>query len=173
MTHAPAVSAVSMDLTNLSPARGSRKTRVRRGRGIGSGLGKTAGRGGKGQTARAGKGRPRGFEGGQMPLYRRLPKWGFKNPSRKCFDVVNITALEANFSAGDSIDLTKLQEKGIVRSGEVLLKVLGEGTLSKKLTVKAHKFSKSAIQKINQAGGQVEEIKLPGESGEESKLVRS
>ena len=168
MTQAP---AVSMDLSNLTPARGSRKTKVRRGRGIGSGLGKTAGRGGKGQTARAGKGRPRGFEGGQMPLYRRLPKWGFKNHSRKCFEVVNVAALDAHFGNGDSVDFTKLQEKGLIRTGEVLVKVLGEGTLTKKLTVKAHKFSKSAIQKINQAGGQVEEVKLPGETGEESKSV--
>lgn len=161
---------MSVSLGNLEAAEGSRKTRVRRGRGIGSGLGKTAGRGGKGQTARAGKGRPRGFEGGQTPLYRRLPKFGFKSPFKRIFDVVNIFALESNFSSGDMVDPDKLVEKGLLRTKSGLVKILGEGALTKKLTVKAHKFSKSAIQKINQAGGQVEEIKIPGDSSEEMKL---
>jgi len=150
-------------LGNLSRPEGSRKERIRRGRGIGSGLGKTAGRGGKGQTARSGKGRPRGFEGGQMPLYRRLPKWGFKNPFKKHFEVVNLFALDANFADGDKVDAAALVEKGLIRSTKSLLKVLGEGSLTKKLSVKAHKFSTSAAQKINQAGGQIEEVKLPGE----------
>jgi large subunit ribosomal protein L15 len=161
---------MTVSLSNLEAAPGSRKERVRRGRGIGSGLGKTAGRGGKGQTARAGKGRPRGFEGGQTPLARRLPKFGFKSPFKKDFDVVNLFALEALFEDGDTVDLEKLVEKGLVRIAGTMVKILGEGALTKKLTVKAHKFSKSAIQKINQAGGQVEEIKLPGEQGEERKL---
>ncbi len=159
-----AAQEVEISLSNLSAPAGSRKERVRRGRGLGSGLGKTAGRGGKGQTARTGKGRPKGFEGGQMPLFRRLPKWGFKSPFRKHFEVVNVFALEALFSAGDIVDGTKLVEKGLVRSADSLLKILGEGNLTKKLVVKAHKFSKSATQKINQAGGQVEEIKIPGEA---------
>lgn len=162
-----------INLGNLRPSEGSRKERVRRGRGIGSGLGKTAGRGGKGQTARTGKGRPKGFEGGQMPLYRRLPKWGFKAPFRRHFDVVNVFALDSHFADGDTVDGITLYEKGLIRSPKSLIKILGEGTLSKKLSVKAHKFSKSAAQKINQAGGQIEEIKLPGlpaeKTGEEKK----
>lgn len=161
---------MSVTLANLEAPEGSRKERVRRGRGIGSGLGKTAGRGGKGQTARTGKGRPRGFEGGQMPLYRRLPKWGFNSPFRTAYDVVNLFDLETHFSNGDVVDPQKLSEKGLLRKGATLVKILGEGNLTKKLTVKAHRFSKSANQKINQAGGQIEEIKLPGERVEESKL---
>jgi large subunit ribosomal protein L15 len=161
---------MTVTLGNLESPDGSRKERVRRGRGIGSGLGKTAGRGGKGQTARSGKGRPRGFEGGQTPLARRLPKWGFNSPFRKEFDVVNVFALDAAFSDGEVVDAAKLVEKGLIRIEGVLIKILGEGALTKKLTVKAHKFSKSAIQKINQAGGQVEEIKIPGEKSEEIKL---
>lgn len=156
-------------LGNLTPAEGSRKKRTRVGRGYGSGLGKTAGRGGKGQTARAGKGRPKGFEGGQMPLYRRLPKFGFKSPFKSHFEVVNLFALETHFNAGDSVDNTKLFEKGLTRSVDALVKILGEGTLSKKLTVKAHTFSKSAIQKINQAGGQTEETKRPNQEPSDKK----
>jgi large subunit ribosomal protein L15 len=159
-----------INLANLEAPEGSRKVRTRRGRGLGSGLGKTAGRGGKGQTARAGKGRPRGFEGGQMPLYRRLPKWGFKNPFKRNFDVVNIFALETHFKAGETVDLAKLVEKNLIKSDKVLVKILGDGTLTKGITVKAHRFSKSAIQKINQAGGQIEELKIPGEQQEEIKL---
>lgn len=150
---------LEISLSNLKAPEGSRKLRVRRGRGIGSGLGKQAGRGGKGQTARAGKGRPRGFEGGQMPLYRRLPKFGFKNLFKKSFAVVNVSLLDANFASGDTVEPLKLVEKGLV-GNKSLVKVLGEGNLSKTLTVKAHKFSKSAIQKINHAGGRIEEIKL-------------
>lgn len=155
---------MSVSLSNLEAPEGSRKERVRRGRGLGSGLGKTAGRGGKGQTARSGKGRPKGFEGGQTPLYRRLPKYGFKNPFKRYFDVVNVFALDSHFNNGDVVDQAKLVEKGLLKSDSGLLKILGEGNLTKNLTVKAHKFSKSAIQKINQAGGQVEEIKIPGEN---------
>lgn len=147
-----------VDLSSLEAPEGSRKKRVRVGRGIGSGLGKTAGRGGKGQTARSGKGRPPGFEGGQIPLYRRIPKFGFKNPTRRCYSVVNLTDLDARFKDGDSVTPEQLVESGLVRTPG-LIKILGDGKISKKLTVKAHKFSKSAIQKINQAGGSVEEIK--------------
>ncbi len=154
--------AQQFHLGNLTKPEGSRKKPTRRGRGYGSGLGKTAGRGGKGQTARAGKGRPRGFEGGQSPLYRRLPKWGFKNPFRKEFDVINVAELDANFEAGETVEPQKLVEKGILRPSHTLVKILGDGNLSKKLIVKAHKFSKSAVQKINQSGGQVEELKIPG-----------
>lgn len=157
-----------INLGNLVAPAGSRKTRVRRGRGIGSGLGKTAGRGGKGQTARSGKGRPKGFEGGQTPLQRRLPKFGFTRAFRKVFAVVNVAALEVHFSVGDTVDFEKLVETGLVRSSDTLVKVLGEGSLTKKLIVKAHRFSKSAVQKINQAGGQTEELKIVGENNEES-----
>jgi large subunit ribosomal protein L15 len=157
-------------LGNLKAPEGSRKVRVRVGRGTGSGLGKTAGRGGKGQTARAGKGRPRGFEGGQMPLYRRLPKFGFNNPFRREFDVISLVALETHFQTGDVVDLAKLVEKNLIKSDSVLVKILGDGSLTKNLTIKAHRFSKSAVQKINQAGGHVEEIKIPGEKHEETKL---
>lgn len=161
---------MTVGLGNLEAPEGSRKTRTRVGRGIGSGLGKTSGRGGKGQTARSGKGRPRGFEGGQTPLARRLPKFGFNSPFKKDFDVVNVFALDSSFKDGDTVDPSKLLEKGLIRTSNVLVKVLGEGTITKKLTVKAHRFSKSAIQKINQAGGQIEEIKLPGASGEDVKV---
>jgi large subunit ribosomal protein L15 len=161
---------LALGLDNLQASPGSRKERIRRGRGTGSGLGKTAGRGGKGQTARAGKGRPRGFEGGQMPLYRRLPKFGFTSPFKKYFSLVNLFALENQFNAGDVVDGAALVKAGLIKSATDLVKILGEGTLTKKLIVKAHKFSKSATQKINQAGGQVEEIKLPGESVEESNV---
>lgn len=147
-------------LGNLVSPEGSRKERVRRGRGTGSGLGKTAGRGGKGQTARTGKGRPRGFEGGQSPLVRRLPKFGFNSPNKVYFDVVNINVLDSHFQNGDTVSPSNLVDKGLIKSENVLVKVLGEGNLSKKLTVRAHRFSKSAIQKINQAGGQIEEIKV-------------
>ncbi|MBI1861318.1 MAG: 50S ribosomal protein L15 [Deltaproteobacteria bacterium] len=158
----------SFNLGNLVAPKGSRKTRVRVGRGTGSGFGKTAGRGGKGQTARSGKGRPKGFEGGQTPLQRRIPKFGFNRAFRRVFAVVNIAALETHFSSGDTVDFEKLVEKGLVRVSDHFFKILGEGTLSKKLTVKAHRFSKSAVQKINQAGGHTEELKIAGEHNEES-----
>lgn len=161
---------LALGLDNLQAAEGSRKKRIRVGRGTGSGLGKTSGRGGKGQTARTGKGRPRGFEGGQMPLHRRLPKFGFTSPFRRHFSVVNISALENHFNSGDTVDAEALVKAGLLKSTASLLKVLGDGSLTKKLVVKAHKFSKSATQKINQAGGQVEEIKIPGESVEESNV---
>jgi large subunit ribosomal protein L15 len=123
-------------------------------------LGKTAGRGGKGQTARTGKGRPRGFEGGQTPLYRRIPKYGFKRAFRVYFNVVNISALNESFNNGETVDLAALVSKGLARPNAEFIKVLGEGTLSKNLTIRSHRFSKSAIQKINQGGGKIEEIKL-------------
>src|SRR5438874_403984 len=161
---------MTVNLSNLESPEGSRKERKRVGRGLGSGWGKTAGRGGKGQTARSGKGRPRGFEGGQTPLQRRLPKYGFNNPFKRYFDVVNVFALDSHFKNGDTVDPAALVEKGLLKSDQTLVKVLGEGSLTKNLTVKAHKFSKSAIQKINQAGGSVEEIKIPGDRAEETKL---
>lgn len=147
-----------LSLDKLQAVPGARKERVRVGRGIGSGLGKTSGRGGKGQTARSGKGRPRGFEGGQTPLQRRLPKYGFKNPFRKVYLVVNLSQLETAFNAGETVDAQSLQAKGLVKATDGLLKILGDGNLTKKLVVKAHKFSRSAAQKINQAGGEAVEL---------------
>jgi large subunit ribosomal protein L15 len=147
-----------LSLDKLQAIPGARKERVRVGRGIGSGLGKTSGRGGKGQTARSGKGRPRGFEGGQTPLQRRLPKYGFKNPFRKVYTVVNLSSLEKSFNAGDTVDATTLVAKGLLKNTNSLIKVLGDGSLTKKLVVKAHRFSRSAAQKINQAGGEAVEL---------------
>lgn len=152
---------MDLHLGNLVAKEGARKTRHRVARGLGSGWGKTAGRGGKGQTARAGKGRPRNFEGGQTPLARRLPKWGFKSPNRVVFEVVNVGMLDSHYEAGSTVDHQNLFEKGLIRKHDSALKILGEGNLTKKLVVKADKFSKSAVQKINSAGGQVEEMKTP------------
>jgi large subunit ribosomal protein L15 len=157
-------------LGNLQAPKGSRKERIRRARGIGSGLGKTAGRGGKGQTARTGKGRPKGFEGGQMPLYRRLPKFGFKSPFKIQYELVNLADIEKRFSAGSTVDPSALIESGLVKKKTGFIKVLGDGNLTKKLVVKAHRFSKTAIQKINQAGGTAEELNLPGEKSREVKV---
>ena len=144
-------------LSNLKPPRGSRHRKVRVGRGMGSKLGKTAGAGNKGQQSRRGYSRRPGFEGGQMPLHRRLPKRGFSAPFSKSFAVVNVESLNA-FAAGDTVTPESLASRGIVRGkGEV--KVLGDGELKIALTVRAHAFSKSAQEKIAQAGGTVEVLK--------------
>ena len=144
-------------LSNLKPPRGSRHRKVRVGRGMGSKLGKTAGAGNKGQQSRRGYSRRPGFEGGQMPLHRRLPKRGFSAPFSKSFAVVNVESLNA-FAAGDTVTPESLASRGIVRGkGEV--KVLGDGELKVALTVRAHAFSKSAQEKIAQAGGTVEVLK--------------
>lgn len=105
-----------------------------------------------------------------MPLYRRLPKFGFNSPFRRHYSVVNLSALENHFNAGDTVTAESLVKAGLVKSDAALIKILGDGSLTKKLIVKAHKFSKSATQKINQAGGQIEELKLPGETAEESSV---
>ncbi|MDQ0340205.1 large subunit ribosomal protein L15 [Caldalkalibacillus uzonensis] len=146
-----------MKLHELKPAPGSRKERKRVGRGIGSGTGKTAGRGTKGQNARSGGGVRPGFEGGQMPLYRRLPKRGFKNPTRKEYAVVNLGTLN-RFEEGTTVTPELLKETGVVKNLKDGLKILGEGDLKVKLTVKANKFSQSAIEKIEAAGGKTEVI---------------
>jgi large subunit ribosomal protein L15 len=145
-----------MDLGTLKPAPGSTKPRKRLGRGPGSGLGKTAGRGHKGAGARAGRGSPRGFEGGQMPLQRRLPKRGFRNLFRREFAVVNLRDL-AQFPAGTTVDVAALQERGLVRRRRSV-KVLGEGELSHALTVRAHAFSEQAKARIESTGGSVEVV---------------
>ncbi len=144
-------------LSNLKPPRGSRHRKVRVGRGMGSKLGKTSGAGNKGQQSRRGYSRRPGFEGGQMPLHRRLPKRGFSAPFSKSFAVVNVESLNA-FAAGDIVTPELLAQNGILR-GKSDVKVLGDGELKVALTVKAHAFSKSASEKIAQAGGKIELLK--------------
>jgi len=144
--------------SNLKPPRGSRHRKVRVGRGMGSKLGKTAGAGNKGQQSRRGYSRRPGFEGGQMPLHRRLPKRGFSAPFSKSFAVVNVESLNA-FAAGDTVTPESLAERGIVRAQRDGVKILGDGDLKVKLTVRAHAFSKSAQEKIAQAGGTAEVLK--------------
>jgi large subunit ribosomal protein L15 len=146
-----------MDLSNLKPAIGSTKNRKRIGRGAGSGTGKTAGKGHKGQNARSGGGVKAGFEGGQMPLQRRLPKRGFTPLTKKVYALVNLRQLE-EFEAGAVVDLQALGKAGMVRKINDGIKILGDGELTKALTVKAHKFSKSAVEKIEAAGGKAEVI---------------
>ena len=144
-----------MELSNLSPAKGSKHNdNFRRGRGHGSGNGKTAGKGHKGQKARSG--RPRvGFEGGQMPLYRRIPKRGFKNYNAKEIVAINVSALEV-FDNGMTVDVNTLIEKGIVKNPRDGVKILGNGDFTKKLTVKVNAFSASAKEKIEALGGTAE-----------------
>ena len=146
-----------MKLHELSPAPGSTKEVKRIGRGHGSGNGKTAGKGHKGQNARSGGGVRPGFEGGQLPLYRKLPKRGFYNRFATVYSIVNVEALNA-FEDGAVVDLEALTEKGIIRKEYDGLKVLGRGEITKKLTVKAKIFSASAKEKIEAAGGKVEVI---------------
>jgi large subunit ribosomal protein L15 len=146
-----------MELHNLKPIPGSRQDGFRKGRGIGSGNGKTAGKGHKGQNARSGGGVRPGFEGGQNPIYRRLPKRGFRNFKSTVYDVVNIEALE-RFEDGTEVNPTLLVEAGLVRADYEVVKVLGNGKLTKKLTVYAHKFSKTAESAIVAAGGRVEVV---------------
>lgn len=144
-----------MDLSNLKPAIGSTKNRKRIGRGAGSGTGKTAGKGHKGQKARSGGSIKPGFEGGQMPLQRRLPKRGFRSLTKKVYALVNLRDLEV-FEAGSVIDLAALGKSGLVTQVLDGVKILGDGDLTKALTVQAHKFSKSAQAKIEAAGGKAE-----------------
>ncbi|HAK05177.1 MAG TPA: 50S ribosomal protein L15 [Firmicutes bacterium] len=146
-----------MDLHQLKAVDGARKDGFRKGRGIGSGNGKTAGKGHKGQNARSGGGVRPGFEGGQNPIYRRLPKRGFHNYASTIYDVVNIEALE-RFEDGTEVNPTVLVEVGLVRNDYKLIKVLGNGKLTKKLTVFANKFSKTAESAIVAAGGRIEVI---------------
>jgi large subunit ribosomal protein L15 len=146
-----------MKLHELSPAVGSTKEAKRIGRGHGSGNGKTAGKGHKGQKARAGRGIRAGFEGGQMPLQRRVPKRGFNNIFATKFAIVNVSDLEV-FEAGAVVDTAALQEKGLVKKAYDGVKVLGNGNLSKAVTVKASAFSESAKSKIEAAGGKAEVI---------------
>ena len=146
-----------MKLHELKPAAGSRKERNRVGRGTGSGNGKTAGKGHKGQNARSGGGVRLGFEGGQTPLFRRLPKRGFTNVNRKDYAVVNIDTLN-RFEEGAEVTPELLIESGVVKSEKVGIKILANGNVEKKLTVKAHKFSAAAKEAIEAAGGKIEVI---------------
>ena len=147
-----------MELDSLRPAKGAKRARQRVGRGPGSGLGKTAGRGHKGQKSRSGYSRRFGFEGGQMPLVRRIPKRGFTNIFRVEFQVVNLRDLERVFSDGDTVSPETMAARGLIRKGTRPVKVLGDGELSKKLEVTAHKFSGSARERIEAAGGRCEVV---------------
>ena len=144
-----------MKLHELMPAEGSTKEPKRVGRGHGSGNGKTAGKGHKGQKARAGRGFRAGFEGGQMPLQRRVPKRGFNNIFATEYAIVNVSALEV-FEDGATVNATVLAEKGLIKSANENVKILGNGELTKKLTVTASAFSASAAEKIQKAGGSAE-----------------
>ncbi len=146
-----------MNLSQLKPAEGSTGKKWRKGRGAGSGNGKTAGRGQDGQKSRSGGGTRPGFEGGQMPLYRRLPKRGFTNRNSKEIVGINVDALN-RFRAGTTVDVEKMIASGLVSNPKDGVKILGNGELTKKLTVKANAFSKSAVEKIEEAGGKAEVI---------------
>lgn len=147
-----------INLSNLKAPKGATRKRKRVGRGEGSTLGKTAGRGQKGQKSRSGGSVPIGFEGGQMPLHRRLPKFGFTNPNSVRLAIVNVEDLEGNFEDGDTVDAESLLARGMVRKNNPGIKVLGNGELTKKLTVRAHKFSDAARSKVEEAGGTAEVI---------------
>ena len=145
-----------MQLNNLRPGRGANKERKRRGRGTGSGQGTTGGRGNKGQNARkSGQVRP-GFEGGQMPLIRRIPKRGFNNAQfATVYEIVNLADIEAKFEAGEAVNAASLKERGLVHCNEDGIKILGDGELTKALTFEVDKVSKSAEEKITKAGGKI------------------
>ncbi|MBI4161150.1 MAG: 50S ribosomal protein L15 [Acidobacteria bacterium] len=147
-----------MGLHGLAPAPGSKRNRKRVGRGRGSGQGRTAGRGDKGQLSRSGYSRRRGFEGGQMPLQRRLPKRGFAGPGREPFAIVNLKQL-ADFPAGAEVTPERLVERGLVRRIRGGVKVLGDGELKVALHVKVHRFSRAAAEKIEKAGGRAEVLR--------------
>lgn len=146
-----------MNLHELAPAKGAKKKRKRIGRGPGSGHGKTATKGHKGLLARSGGGKGPGFEGGQMPLIRRVPKYGFRNPFRKEYAIVNVQSL-GDLSATGTITPQTLVDAGLVKRVTLPIKILGNGELKKAVVVQAHKFSKSAESKIQAAGGTVEVI---------------
>ena len=149
-------------LHTLAPNDGATKTKKRLGRGRGSGTGKTSGKGVKGQKARPGHHGPRiGFEGGQMPLKMRIPKRGFKNPFRVEAFPINLSTLEKAFASGDVVDLAALKAKSLVPKRVAVVKILAEGDLTKKLTVKAHRFSNAARDKIAAAGGEALPLDVP------------
>lgn len=145
-----------VELWNLKPPKGAVKKKKRVGRGSGSGHGKTSGRGDKGQKARSGGTKGKGFEGGQMPLIRRVPKRGFSNPFKIIYDIVNLNQLN-KFNEGEEVTIEKMKDKRLV-SGKYPVKILGNGAIEKKLIVIANKFSKSAESKIKEKGGEVRVI---------------
>lgn len=153
-----------MKLNEIRPARGAVRERKRVGRGSGSGTGGTAGRGNKGEQARSGSPKRKAFEGGQMQLTRRLPKFGFKNPFRVEFQVVNVRLLEQRFGEGDLVDAAALFERGVLQKKAAPVKVLGDGELHKKLVVRVNAVSASARKKIEAAGGKVEEPATQGKT---------
>ena len=150
---------MALALNNLKPAEGSTHKKKRVGRGPGSGLGKTAGKGHKGQKSRSGYSSKIGFEGGQMPLQRRLPKRGFTNIFKKKWLEVSLAKLEENFNAGDEITPAILHERGLIKKAKHDLVILGTGDMSKALKISAHRFTKTAKDKIEKAGGSITEIK--------------
>jgi large subunit ribosomal protein L15 len=147
-----------MELNTLRPARGAKRPRKRVGRGPGSGSGKTAGRGHKGQKSRSGYSRRYGFEGGQMPLVRRIPKRGFTNIFRTEYQIVNLRDLERVFGEGDTVSAAELAERGLIGGADKPVKILAKGDITKKLVVKADRFSESARSKIEGAGGRCEVV---------------
>jgi large subunit ribosomal protein L15 len=147
----------TVSLSTLGPAKGSRKKKVRVGRGMGSKLGRTAGKGNKGQKSRRGYSRRRGFEGGQMPLHRRIPKRGFHNPFGVRYSVINLEELNV-FPAGETVTPDLLRAHGFIRRATDSIKVLGDGELTTKLTIHAHAFSATAKEKITKAGGTFEVV---------------
>jgi len=151
-----------MGLHNLKPAHGSTHSKKRVGRGHGTGQGTQAGRGHKGAQSRSGYSFKRGFEGGQMPLHRRVPKRGFHNPFRTEYAVVNLDAIEKQFESGAEVTPELLREKGLVHGKRAPIKVLARGDVSKKLTVKAHKFSGKAAEKLAAAGGAAHVLEAKG-----------
>ena len=160
-----------MSLSNLRPPKGAKHPRKRVGRGPGSGHGKTASRGSKGAKSRSGFRFKRGFEGGQMPLHRRVPKRGFTNIFRVEYAVVNLDTLAEVFEAGSAVTPELLRERGLVRQARAPIKVLGRGEISKALTVRAHRFSGSAAEKIAKAGGTVERLESQEASKTKSRKV--
>ena len=158
-----------MQLHQLYPFQEERKNRKRIGRGGGSGSGSTAGKGHKGQNARSGGGVPAGFEGGQMPLQRRLPKRGFKNyPFRVRYEVINLSLLAVAFEGKSDISIDDIYERGLAKAG-CPVKILGDGELSASFSIEAHKFSASAIEKIQKAGGQVKALGNEAKAATETK----
>jgi len=155
-----------MDLSNLKPPKGAKHAKKRRGRGHGSGLGKTAGRGHKGAKSRSGFKHKRGFEGGQMPLHRRVPKRGFHNPFGVDYAVVNLDTIGERFEAGTVVTPELLRERGLVGDSAAPVKVLARGEIGKALTVRAHKFSGKAAEKIAAAGGTAEPLVAAGSKGQ-------
>ena len=149
-----------MDLSKLKPPKGAKHAKKRIGRGQGSGSGKTAGRGHKGAKSRSGFKFKRGFEGGQMPLHRRVPKRGFHNPFRVEYEVVNLDTLATTFDAGTVVTPDLLRERGVVARGGRPVKILARGEVGKALTVRAHKFSGKAAEKLTAAGGHAEVMEI-------------